>query len=318
MTIYTEAPCRLSLFGGGSDLPEFLKNNSGAVINMGINIRQRMRLTIQKDGQKFLDIPNKANPDFYKTIFKELGVDINDVGLIHECDGEIESGLGSSASAAVALVSGIYKLKGLEVDRSNIAKQAWSIEVTKQKLYGGIQDQLAAAYGGLNFWSLDSGRGLNIGIKQFSREVGDGLVRHMLLFHTGLTRTNTKIQEQFKKMTSEKVLSLRQIRNTAIQSLGVIDSQDWEWVGNLLHNAWEVKKSSNALISNPQIDKIYETAKDSGAWGGKLCGSGGGGYMFFVCSPDKQDQITRNLISIGCKPVDFAIDYTGVNSRIIT
>ena len=159
MLIKSSSPCRISLLGGGSDVSPYCDLYSGMVLSMAINLRQEVELTIDdKDHYGELTFPLEGNRNFYKTIIEQLGFSQREVGLVARFDGEITGGIGSSAAATVALVGAIAKAKGIKYDKDEIARVAWNMEVNKLGLFGGKQDQWAAAHGGVNVFRFENGR----------------------------------------------------------------------------------------------------------------------------------------------------------------
>ena len=230
-----------------------------------------------------------------------------------EYEGIITGGMGASASAAVGIVAAINKRKNLGMSRLDIAEVAWDIEVNKIGLYGGKQDQIAAAFGGFNAISF----GQTIEVNPFDRKYIDALMPSFVLFHTGENRQNPKIQEAFKSLTSEQIEAIGKLRNLALKSIDYIGKGDIEKLGLLMDEAWEFKKKSNKGVSNPRIDKIYKLAKDNGAFGGNLTGAGGGGFFFCIVDPSKKAKLIEVMELNNLNHWDFEPDFTGVNVRFL-
>lgn len=309
MRVLASAPTRLGIIGGGTDLPEFVELKGGLCISLAINIRQEFLL--DTDNQ-FLDIHKDATPEFYKAFKKEF--DFNG-GIKQVFNGGIHAGIGSSAAAAVALVGGLCKLKGYPVvTLADIAEQAWNVEVNKLGLYGGKQDQYAAVYGGLNEFVF--GHNGSLKVIELGKTLTKDLTKYILLFDTRLRRENPKIQEGFKFLSDDQVLVLNEIKRLAQLSEEVIIKRDWEELGKLLDEAWELKKKSNQGVSRPSLDHLYFKAKEAGAWGGKgAMGAGGGGYSFYLAPLEKHKQIIKVMEQEGCKQVDFEPDMQGLSVR---
>ena len=307
MTIYSQAPTRISLFGGGTDLPVYSNRFGGMVISMAINIYQRFFLGDEKG--EWETISNNKN--FYETIFKQVGYLPNK--FHQDFDGPIESGLGSSASCAVGRIAAATRLKEVRLTREEIAEKAWDIEVNKLKMYGGKQDQYAAAYGGMNIIYFKE----TVQVDPFERWRSEKLTDNLMLFYVGSVREDTKIQEELLVLDQDKINSLHTLKEIAEAAIGYLWTANWPKVADLLDSSWHYKKLSNPKISNEKIDEIYTKAKEAGARGGKLCGSGGGGHMIFMASPEKQGDVTRELTNMGCTPVDYSIDWNGVTTKFL-
>ena len=319
MIIYSQTPSRLSIFGGGTDLPAYASKYGGATISMAINLYQKMTMYTDNDTFKYAHaniFPSKANPEFYYTVFKEMGVDGGRFTKI-ECsyDGLLESGLGSSASAAVNLVGAINKSKGLGMTLAEIAEKAWDIEVNKIGLYGGRQDQFAAALGGVNVFGFGDGI---ISTTTLSKSYIEPLLPSLLLFWLGTNRKSAKIQEGFNHPSGKQIKSLHKIKTLTLEAVQPIANGDIETVGKLLDETWELKKQSNKGVDNKLINDVYDKAKKAGAYGGKICGAGGGGFMIFVVPPIKREVFIKEMQKEGLEHWDFSICWNGLNTRILS
>lgn len=304
MRILSSAPTRISLLGGGTDLPVFYEKFGGIVISLAVNLRQHIE--IRNTGSKFsISLPENGSLNFYKTFFKETGFDVGNFYLKCESDIPIESGMGSSASAGVALVAALSKLKGEKLTRAQIAEKAWDIEVNKLGLYGGKQDQYAAAFGGYNRIMFEKDG--KVIVNSFTDLLDKD---NLILFDTGLRRKNPKLQENMKELALERVKALLRIKEIA-ESFTY-----WRDLPKLMRQSWEEKKRSNTITS-PEIDEIYNTALKNGAEAGKLLGSGGGGFMLFWVEKEKQQKVRQALERKGCIWYDFDIDKQGMEARIL-
>ena len=319
MILRSQAPSRLSLFGGGTDIMPYADKYGGLVINMAINLRQQMKMYTDDDTFKFCSkniFPNGANPDFYYTIFKEFeGVDGGRFTKL-ECkyDGLLESGLGSSASAAVALVGAINKRNGLGMTLGQIAEKAWDIEVNKIGLYGGRQDQYAAACGGINVIEFKEGA---VNVTPLARGFIEPLLSSLVLFYIGTNRKSSKIQEGFKHLTKKQIKALDRMKKLAMDAIEPIGQCDIDTVGRLLDDSWQMKKMSNRGVDNKVINDVYDKAKKVCALGGKICGAGGGGFILFCVPPIKRKAFIKDMQKEGLEWWDFGVDWTGLEVRIL-
>ena len=298
MKIISTAPCRISLLGGGTDVHTYSDKFGGVCINMAINIRQKVELNVPKT-----QLLQRDNPKFFKEF-------IGSRKVAHFFPGEIESGLGSSAALAVSLLGAKNELKGLQMSKGEIAEKAYQIEVNKLKMFGGRQDQYCSSFGGVNLMEFEDGKVTVTPLNNFV----DKVLPSLLLFHIGENRRSTKIQEGFKELTSSQEERLHSIKDSVIEGAKIISSGDIKKFGQFMDKYWQIKKTTNKGITNDYIDQMYDEARYFGAYGGKLLGSGGGGHMLFVVDPDKREEFKRNT---GLKWVDFAIDYNGLETRIV-
>lgn len=316
MKIISQAPCRISFIGGGTDLDSYATKFGGAVISMAINIRQKFTLLDGKDQftlRSHSEVPEGCTPDFIYAFRERFGVNSMHHNIfISETDGGIRGGIGSSAAIAVAIVGALTKAQNKTISRSEIAELAWEIETKDLKMYGGKQDQYAAAFGGLNLFEFTN----KVNVQTFDRKYVESLMPALVLINTNLERTSKIIQEGLKKLTKDQILALNQIKQLVIPTVEAIGQGDWQTLGEILDTAWEFKKLSNK-VSNERIDNIYKQAKELGAVGGKLCGSGGGGFMLFVVDPAKRELFIKEMELYKFKHIDFSPDYNGVETRIL-
>jgi len=312
MKVISSAPTRLSLFGGGSDLPVFYKDHGGAIVNMAINLHQEIDIKLLEYSANIFTGPTNSNKYFYKSFFEEMGVSWNAKQIVATSDAPIQSGLGSSASAAVSLVSSLAKIKKLKMTKEEIVNKAWDIEVNKIGLYGGKQDQIAATYGGFNFIEFDKN---GFTVTPFDKDVSDFWSNRILLFFTGKVRKDTKIQEELKHLSQSQTNSLIFIKQSAIEAEILIREKRVEHVATLMNDMWREKKKLNPLVTNKQIDDIYDRGMKAGAMAGRLLGSGGGGFMAFLVEPDKHEYVIEELVDL--KHFPFEIDHVGLETEVI-
>lgn len=302
------------MFGGGTDVEPFASRYGGVTLNFAVNLRQKITMfsgqdLFQVEGPNLF--PWRSDPKFYYQILEEFGInDMHQTKLQCEYDGVIESGLGSSASAAVAMIGAINRRQNLKLNPMQIAEKAWELEVKKIGLFGGKQDQYVAAIGGVNVMEF----GKKVTITPLNRSFIEPLIPALVLFHTGSFRKSAVIQEGFKNLSDEQIVSLTRIKERLIKGVEYLGKGDVEGVGRLLDDAWQFKKMSNKGVSNQEIDELYIKGLVAGAFGGKILGSGGGGYILFVVDPDKRSGFIEQM---GYKPVDFSVDYNGLEVKEI-
>jgi D-glycero-alpha-D-manno-heptose-7-phosphate kinase len=308
MIIVANCPSRIGIFGGGTDLENYSNKYTGLIINLAVNLRQHVKIYTGDDIFMNMNLfPPYADSQFYYHIGKHFGFG----GMHHwkiqtDFDGMIKSGLGSSGSAAVCLIGAINKLKGLNLSREQIAKKAYELE-TSFGVKTGKQDHLAAVYGGLNLFEI----GKKIERHAYSRELAEHLASSLVLFYVGGSRNSSILQHKFDKLTKEKIENLNRIKELVQDVALYLD--DLELVGKTLGKAWELKKLSNK-VSSQKIDKIYKKGKDNGAWGGKICGSGGSGYFVFSINPKKRKQFIEDM---DMEEIDWSPDFQGLEARIL-
>lgn len=319
MKIVSSAPTRISLFGGGTDLPTYADKYGGLVLSFATNLRSRLRLLTGEDvlTTTTSKVPYKGKSTFMEKIFAYFKIDVKDIRFQSESDALLESGLGTSAASAVAVVAAICRFKDYTLPtsvKSWVAEKAWEIETQHIGLYGGRQDQYASAFGGFNAIMFQRDK---IEVQPLNTKMITQLMPALVLVHTNKIRTDIKIQEGFKKLDSERIAKLTELKSLATGAFEHLEQGDIEAVGNLLDRSWEIKKLTNKGISTPELDNIYQNAKHYGAFGGKLLGSGGGGYMLFVVDPEKREEFIEKIQKEGVQWWDFSLTWDGVETRII-
>lgn len=317
MKIYSQSPLRISLYGGGTDLMPFSDDFGGVCINMAINLYQKLTLYTGDDlyGRE-TKLAQNSDPSLCYEILKAFGLGSMHHAVVEsECDGLIKAGLGSSASFAVALIAALRKNKNVDFIPANIAEEAWRAEVNGLGWYGGKQDQIVAAHGGLNF--IEIGPGQAIDIMQYDKELAFELLPYLHLYYIGGQRSSHLIQNGFKSLSDEQEDVLKEIKRIAELAGKALAKGQLEKLAELLDMSWRLKKRSNIGVTNEKIDGIYKYATSNGASSGKLCGAGGGGHMLFFAPILKSEQLDLAMSKKGYEKIDFMPDFTGVTTRIL-
>ena len=314
MIIESQSPCRISLIGGGTDIEPYVSLYGGKVISIAIDIRQKFTLFTGDDiwNIERNSVPDGCNIDLVYAFRDEFGVNsMHHNRFISESDGGINSGIGSSAAISVAIVGALAKSQDKEMTKSEIAEKAWEIETQRLNMFGGKQDQYAAVYGGLNLFEFTE---QGVSVQLFDRKYADKIMPYLVLMHTNLERKNPKIQEGFKKLDSKQIKTLKEIKSLVAPTIKAIGDSDIQALGEILDTSWGYKKQSNKSVSNPRIGAIYQTAKQHGAIGAKICGAGGGGMMVFIVK-DKEKFIKEMK---DLKYYDVSPDNNGLEVKILT
>lgn len=319
--IITKTPFRISFFGGGTDYPAWYRDNGGAVISTTIDkycwlfVRYLPQFFEHKHRivHSMIELPDKIDEIHHPSVREclrfmniERGIEIH-----HEGDLPARSGLGSSSAFTVGLLSALHALKGEDIGRLELALQAIHVEQDLIKENVGGQDQIATAMGGLNlieFSNQDKPKVKPIAISEAKlRE----LEAWLMLVFTGFPHNASDVagSYEFEKHKAE-LLALREL---TAKAYAVLSGQDIFKIGRLLHEGWMLKRQLSSQISTPYIEYVYNTALQAGVVGGKLLGAGGGGFMLFVCEPDKQERVREALN--GMLFVPFRFEHGG--SRIV-
>lgn len=319
--IICQTPFRVSFFGGGSDYPVWFKEHGGCVLSTAINkygyifcrhlppfFDYKHRIVYSK-----IELANSTKDIVHpavKAVFSHLDVE---EGLEVHYDGDIpsQSGIGSSSSFTVGLVNAIYALRGEMTSKKDLAAQAIHIE---QNLIGetvGSQDQVAAAYGGINRINFLPNGVFEVRPLIIPALRTQQLQNRMLLFFTGFSRVAETIAkskiENFEKKKNHIFRMMKMVDEA--QAILQNSSENIDSFGELLHEAWQLKRELSEKVSNSHIDKIYETGLYHGAVGGKILGAGGGGFILFFAPPEKHSAIRMALKSLVEVPIEF--DYGG-------
>jgi len=321
-------PVRISFGGGGTDMPEFYNDYGGSVVSSTITkftysiIHPRYDNFFQAfspDFQKHY-IPTKLN----KIRIKE-GTEIasavikyfkykKGINVILCSDVPGGSGMGASSSLAVNLIYVLSKITKKPMNKEKIAETAFHIGRKVLKWPIGKQDEYIAAYGGLNYIKFSKNK-TTVSPIRLSRSTKTELDNNLLLFFIGNTRkSNTILENQIERIKNndpQTMESLNIVKNLSKEVYSSLKKSDIENFGKLLDKNWKAKKKFSKLISNPRIDRIYESAISLGAIGGKLTGAGGGGHMLFYCEKSKQKKLISKMNQLGLKLVDFSFYEKG-------
>ena len=319
--IITRTPFRVSFAGGGSDLRSFWAEEPGMVLSSAIS--KFMYLVVKESfGNTFRvsysqtelrdragDIEHPIVRECLKALGMERGLEIVSIA-----DLPAQSGMGSSSSFTVGLLSALYALRGQNVDAGRLARLACEIEINRLGEPIGKQDQYIAAYGGIQFIQFQPDGNVYVDPVICSAETRRELNGRLLLFYTGHTRAARSVLTRQDACARANREGLRRLCGIARSMRDVLTGgHEVSAFGHLLHEAWEVKKGLESSISNPAIDELYERGRRAGALGGKLLGAGSGGFLLFFCEPHKQSALRRALA--GTDEIPFAFEPQG--SKII-
>lgn len=306
--IITKTPLRISFFGGGTDYPEYFNEFGGCVLSTTINkyvyvitnpigglLDDKYRIAYRKLEQcnSIDEIEHPSAREVLRRLSIHDGLDINIIS-----DLPARTGLGSSSSFTVGLLHNLYAFKGLPKSKMEYAQEAIYVEKEILKENVGVQDQLAAAFGGFNYMHF-SEQGLRVEPLQISDERKLALEKNLMLFYTGINRFATEVLKEQIQNTKEKKINteLKDIYNMVQQGMSILsdETNPLDDFGRLMHEAWMAKRSLSTAISNETLDNIYNKAMSAGAIGGKLLGAGGGGFFLFYVPQENQDAVKTAL-----------------------
>ena len=320
--IITQTPFRMSFFGGGTDFPSYYKEHGGAVISTSfdkycyVTVRHlppffdyKTHLTYSKE-EKVSSVADIKHPAI-RNAMEWLGMD--DIRLTYESDLPARSGLGTSSSFAVGMLEAFYALKGQYADKRKLADDAIYLERTLCAESGGVQDQIAAAFGDLNRINF-SRDGYSVNPVIISPGRKQRLNKSLMLFFTGFSRFSSDIQKGTEVSMKDKTSLLKEMYGLVDEAEKVLVSADrsLDEFGRLLDYTWKLKRGISGGISTDTIDGQYQKALDAGALGGKLLGAGGGGFLLFYVPEDKQAAVRKAMCGLLYVPFKFENDGTKV------
>ena len=320
--IISKTPYRISFFGGGTDYPGWYRENGGQVLSTTINKyiyiscrnlppffehKHRLVYSMIEEVQDISEIDHPAARAVLNFLKSEDGMEIH-------YDGDLpgKSGMGSSSSFTVGLLNTIYRYNGISVKPQRLAEEAIHIE---QNIIGetvGSQDQIAASFGGFNHIKF-KGDSFTVSPISIPEERLTQLDSNIMLFFTGIQRFAEKVAKTYVDEIKTKERQLKLMHQMVDEGKRIINNGDLDDFGHLLDEAWQRKKELSTEVSSQIIDDIYNSAKKSGAIGGKISGAGGGGFMFFYVPVEKQEEVKKNLSQLLHVPFNFE----NVGSRII-
>lgn len=317
--ILNRTPFRISFFGGGTDYPVWYREHGGAVLATTIDkycylscrylppfFEHRFRMVYSKieNCQTVDQITHPAAREVLRFTQITHGVEIH-----HDGDLPARSGMGSSSAFTVGLLHALHALKGHMPSKHQLATEGIYVEQELLKETVGSQDQVLAAYGGLNHVNFHTNGEISIRPITIPRERMAQLNAHLMLFYTGIKRTASDVAKSYVNDLDSRKRQLRIIRDLVEEAVSLLNSKhDLDAFGRLLHESWVAKRSLSAQVTNSDVDQIYEVACRAGALGGKLTGAGGGGFMLLFVPPERQDAIRAQLNKLLRVPFQFDVN----------
>ena len=319
--IISRTPYRISFFGGGTDYPQWYLKEGGAVLSTTIDRYSYVLCRLlppfysvkYKIVWRYIEVVDTVSEILHPAIrngLKHLGFD-NGLGLEihHQGDLPARTGMGSSSSFVVGLFKALTALKGEMIGKKELAEMAINFEQNILNENVGSQDQTAVAYGGFNIIRFSKNGDIKVEPVTISLDRIVELESHLMLLYTGHTRLATDITSDFIANFDKKAEALRTMYTMVDHAVSILSSKkNITEFGKLLNESWKLKRSISSKVSNSGIDKIYETALDHGALGGKLLGAGSSGFMLLFAAPDKQQQIRDALPAYMHVPFKFETD----------
>lgn len=322
--IISRTPYRISFFGGGTDYPAWYSQHGGAVLACTID--------------KYAYLTCRYLPPFFEHKYRVVWSKIESCGTIdeithpavrgilkyldikrgievqHQGDLPARSGMGSSSSFTVGLLHALYALQGQMPGKRRLATESIHIEQHVIKENVGSQDQVSAAYGGLNHIEFLQNGEISIKPVTVSGDRIRELESHLMLFYTGIKRTAAVVAESYTRELEKRKRQLRILRDMVEEGISLLASgEEISKFGRLLQESWEAKRSLSDTVSNDDVDSLYEQARAEGAIGGKLTGAGGGGFLLLFVPPSRQSAVRERFSNL--LHVPFKLEFSG--SQII-
>lgn len=331
----SKAPLRISFAGGGTDVRPYCDLFGGAVVNATIDLYAHAQLWPRTDSARILKMFNQESTQAALPSLQEdtdlslpqavlayvehkFGPYASGFELVGKLDVEKCSGLGSSSALVVAFLAVLLDWKKIPYQALDLAAMAVDVERNWMHWPGGMQDQYAAALGGVNFLEFRRDNQVTVTPIRLSDSLLARWESRLLLYYSGVVRPPQQIIEtQQSNVVAQNEIPLQAmhaIRAQAYQFKDLLEASALEEMGPALHAGFLQKKKMAAGISNPRLDLLYQLAREAGATGGKISGAGGGGFMFFDCAPDKQAAVVAMLRDFGGQFYPLRLTNRGVQS----
>jgi D-glycero-alpha-D-manno-heptose-7-phosphate kinase len=321
--IIVRSPLRISLGGGGTDLPSYYRDNGGFVMAAAIN--RYVYLALHETFVDYLIVK-------YSEMEKVGSVEELKHPLVREAmkltktagpgleiasmsDIPAGSGLGSSGSFTTALLSALHVYKHESISKHALADMACNIEIDILGEPIGKQDQFIASYGGITCFDFEKNDNVTVSPLRIDAITRHNLEDNLVLFFTKYTRNAAHIlkdqDSRSKQGDQEMIENLHVVKQLGYESKAALEAGDLHGFAEIMHSHWEHKKKRTAGMSNGQIDQYYQLARENGAMGGKLIGAGGGGFLMFYAE-DKM-RLRKALHDAGLREVHFRFDFEGTS-----
>jgi D-glycero-alpha-D-manno-heptose-7-phosphate kinase len=320
--IITRTPLRISFAGGGTDLPTYYRTYGGGAVTSAaidryvhvlVNDKFDRSIRVAYSRTENVDRLDDLQHPLVREAMRMVGVhEAIEIHTIADIPSE-GTGLGSSSTFTVGLLNALYAYRGILKDPKELAEEACRIEIERLSGASGKQDQYIAAFGGVQYFDFHPDDSVRVSPIPLSRVDREALSDRLSLFYTGITRRAEGILQQQSAQTETNRESLDRLRELAKIARSAILQGEWEHLGAVLDEGWQLKRGLTRGISNEAIDDWYAKARAAGAWGGKITGAGGGGFLLLAHPPERSRQIADALSPMQRLPVRI----TPEGSRIL-
>lgn len=311
--IISRTPFRVSLCGGGSDLPSFYEKHGGCVLSTAIDKYMYISIhpsfdaattALKYSETEIVHEIADVKHSYFRIMLEKFA--LRGVEITSTADVPAGTGLGSSSSFTVGTLHSLYAYTGKYVSKEKLADEACTVELVDLKQPIGKQDQYAAAYGGLNFYTFNRDGSVFVEPVMMEHSKFKELQANLMMFYTGNVRSASAIlKEQGQNVTvGDRENNQLKMCALARDLQKELTNNHIDAVGEILDEAWKLKRTLASGISTPQIDEYYDKALKNGAIGGKLLGAGGGGFLLFYVPQDKQNHL-KNVLKLPQMPFRF-------------
>ena len=321
--IITRTPFRVSFIGGGSDLKDFYSKTPGAVLSTTINkymyisshpFFNRKAFQLKYSKTELANSIDEIQHPILREVLKKFGIK-GGLEISSNADIPAGTGLGSSSAFTVGLLHNLHISKSKYIVKSRLAKEACEVEIDILKAPIGKQDQYASAFGGLNLIEFLQDGSVKVEPIAISGEDKRTLQKKILMFYTKTQRSASSIlkKQKYFMANNDKFGLIKEMIPYVYKLRDALYQRQFDYLGEVLHKGWLLKKKITKEITNENIDFYYKKALKAGAIGGKLLGAGGGGFLLFYCPVEKQSSVRKALKSLF--ELKFTFDYEG--SKVI-
>ena len=320
--IVTRTPFRVTLGGGGTDLPSYYSKHGGFIFSAGIDKYMfvsvnrpmvddliRLKYSQTEIVERLSDVKHPIAREVLRKMGIETQIEVSSISDI-----SAGTGMGSSSCYAIGLLHALHTLKRDYVSLKSLAEEDFNVEAEILGRPIGKQDPYMAAFGGLTVMEIEKDGSVRVRKASVSEEAIDTLNRNMLMFFTGVTRSADDIlvdqSAGMKSDQKEVIESMHYIKQIGKEILEAVEDGEVDEVGRLFDAHWQHKKKTSKKISNPEFDAIYERAKENGALGGKISGAGGGGFFTFYVNKDHA-KFREAMRKAGLREMRYRFDFEG-------
>ncbi|WP_143310497.1 GHMP family kinase ATP-binding protein [Chitinophaga vietnamensis] len=337
MIYRSKAPLRIGLAGGGTDVSPYSDLYGGAILNATISLYARASIEPLTNGKVIFESADRKETLSYDAVYPlpldgKLDILKGVVNRIHKDYGQLPSGfklttyvdappgsgLGTSSTLVVAVLGAFAEWLKLPLGEYDLAHLAYSVEREDLQQAGGKQDQYAATFGGVNFMEFYKGDKVIVNPLRIKEVYLHELENNLVLFYTSTSRlSSTIISEQQKNVTDkndDSIAAMHHLKEQAVMMKEALLRGSIDLIGDILNYGFEHKKQMAKGISNPQLDEIYEAARQAGASGGKISGAGGGGFMIFYCPKNTRFAVVDALSRFGGDVKRYHFTNNGVQT----